>query len=56
MPFFPAEAYHQNFATPHPDDPHIALIDAPKIAGLARLFPTPYRAAATQVRMASTTS
>ena len=31
MPFYPAEAYHQNFATLHPDNLYIAEIDAPKV-------------------------
>jgi peptide-methionine (S)-S-oxide reductase len=53
MPFYPAEAYHQNYATLYPDNPYIALIDAPKITALAKLFPTLYRATPTQVRVAS---
>jgi peptide-methionine (S)-S-oxide reductase len=53
MPFYPAEAYHQNFATLHPDNLYIALNDAPKITALARLFPALYRATPTQVRVAS---
>lgn len=53
VPFYPAEAYHQNFATLHPDNPYIAVIDAPKITALARLFPALYRATPTQVRVAS---
>ncbi len=52
-PFYPAEAYHQNFATLHPDNPYIAAIDAPKIPALAKLFPTLYRATPTQVSVAS---
>jgi peptide-methionine (S)-S-oxide reductase len=52
-PFYPAEAYHQNYATRYPDNPYIALIDAPKITALAKLFPTLYRATPTQVRVAS---
>jgi peptide-methionine (S)-S-oxide reductase len=53
MPFYPAEAYHQNYATLYPDNPYIALIDAPKITALAKLFPTLYRPTPTQVRVAS---
>jgi peptide-methionine (S)-S-oxide reductase len=53
MPFYPAETYHQNFATLHPDNPYIAEIDAPKVAALARLFPSLYRTKPTQVRIAS---
>jgi peptide-methionine (S)-S-oxide reductase len=53
MPFYPAEAYHQDYATLHPDSPYIALIDGPKITALAKLFPTLYSATPTQVRLAS---
>ena len=53
MPFYPAEAYHQDYATLHPDNPYIALIDGPKITALAKLFPTLYSATPTQVRLAS---
>jgi peptide-methionine (S)-S-oxide reductase len=53
MPFYQAEAYHQNFAVLHPDYPYIAIIDAPKVAALAQLFPTYYRATPSQVRVAS---
>lgn len=41
-PFYPAEAYHQNFATLHPDNPYIATFDAPKARALARMFPDLY--------------
>jgi peptide-methionine (S)-S-oxide reductase len=51
MPFYPAEAYHQNFAVLHPDNPYIAQIDAPKVTALAQLFPMLYRANPTQVRV-----
>jgi peptide-methionine (S)-S-oxide reductase len=53
MPFYPAETYHQNYETLHPDSPYIALIDAPKITALAKQFPMLYRATPTQVRVAS---
>jgi len=53
MPFYRAEAYHQNYATLHPDSPYIALIDAPKIIALRKLFPGLYRAKPTRVRIAS---
>ena len=53
MPFYPAEAYHQNFATLHPDNPYIAEIDAPKVTALAKMFPTLYRASPSQVRITS---
>lgn len=41
-PFYPAEGYHQNFATLHPDDPYIAMFDAPKATALAQRFPALY--------------
>lgn len=42
--FYPAEGYHQNFLSAHPDNPYIAAWDQPKIAALQRLFPSLYRA------------
>ena len=41
--FFPAEGYHQNYATLHPEEPYIAFNDAPKVEALKRLFPERYR-------------
>lgn len=41
-PFYPAEGYHQNFATLHPNDPYIAMFDAPKVTALAQIFPSLY--------------
>ncbi|MDE3177578.1 MAG: peptide-methionine (S)-S-oxide reductase MsrA [Pseudomonadota bacterium] len=41
--FFPAEGYHQNYATLHPEQPYIAYYDLPKIENLKRLFPARYR-------------
>lgn len=41
-PFYPAEGYHQNFATIHPDNPYIMTFDAPKARALAKLFPDLY--------------
>lgn len=52
-PFYPAEDYHQNFVTLHPDDPYIAMYDAPKVEALARLFPTLYRAQPELVRLST---
>jgi peptide-methionine (S)-S-oxide reductase len=37
--FTVAEAYHQDYATLHPDQPYIMYNDAPKIAALRRQFP-----------------
>ncbi|MGA7539884.1 MAG: peptide-methionine (S)-S-oxide reductase MsrA [Steroidobacteraceae bacterium] len=48
-PFYPAESYHQNFATAHPYYPYIMAFDAPKAAALARMFPDLYLARPTQV-------
>ncbi|MBI1181197.1 MAG: peptide-methionine (S)-S-oxide reductase MsrA [Alphaproteobacteria bacterium] len=42
--FYEAEAYHQDYATLHPDQPYIALNDIPKIDALKRMFPANYRA------------
>jgi peptide-methionine (S)-S-oxide reductase len=41
--FYPAEGYHQNYATLHPDQPYIAFNDLPKITNLQRLYPALYR-------------
>jgi peptide-methionine (S)-S-oxide reductase len=43
QPFFPAEAYHQDYATLHPDQPYIAYNDAPKVENLKKLFPDLWR-------------
>lgn len=40
--FYPAEAYHQNYAAQHPDDPYIVYNDAPKVAHLHEQFPDLY--------------
>ncbi len=41
--FYPAEAYHQDFATLHPDSRYIALYDLPKVRMLETMFPQQYR-------------
>ncbi len=41
--FFAAEAYHQDYATLHPDSPYIATYDLPKIANLKSVLPQLYR-------------
>jgi peptide-methionine (S)-S-oxide reductase len=41
--FFPAEAYHQDFLTLHPDYPYIVYNDLPKIENLKTMFPDRYR-------------
>jgi len=40
--FYPAEDYHQDYATLHPDSPYIAINDLPKVDNLSRLFPDLY--------------
>ncbi len=40
--FYPAEAYHQDYATRHPDQPYIVYNDAPKVAHLRQQFPELY--------------
>jgi peptide-methionine (S)-S-oxide reductase len=42
--FYPAEDYHQDYATLHPDSPYIAAFDLPKIANLKKMMPEWYRA------------
>ncbi len=37
--FYDAEAYHQNYAERNPDQPYIAMISAPKVEKLRKLFP-----------------
>jgi peptide-methionine (S)-S-oxide reductase len=41
--FYPAEAYHQDYATLHPGSPYIATFDLPKIANLKATLPQLYR-------------
>ncbi|HEX7891672.1 MAG TPA: peptide-methionine (S)-S-oxide reductase MsrA [Ramlibacter sp.] len=41
--FYPAEAYHQDYATLHPGSPYIATFDRPKIANLKAMLPQLYR-------------
>jgi peptide-methionine (S)-S-oxide reductase len=43
MAFYPAEAYHQDYAAHHPDNPYIMFNDAPKVAHLRQQFPDLYR-------------
>ena len=41
--FYPAEAYHQDYATRHPDQPYIVFNDAPKVVHLRQQFPELYQ-------------
>jgi peptide-methionine (S)-S-oxide reductase len=43
--FYPAEAYHQDYATLHPESSYIATFDRPKIANLKSTMPEVYREA-----------
>ena len=40
--FYPAEEYHQDYATLHPDDLYIRMNDAPKVEALKRGLPDLY--------------
>ncbi len=40
--FFPAEAYHQDYLTLHPNQPYIAYNDIPKVENLKKLFAENY--------------
>jgi peptide-methionine (S)-S-oxide reductase len=40
--FYPAEAYHQNYAALHPNQPYIVFNDAPKVEHLRQEFPDLY--------------
>lgn len=40
--FYPAEAYHQNYAALHPNQPYIYFNDAPKVEHLRQEFPDLY--------------
>jgi len=42
-PFYPAEAYHQDFLVRNPRYPYIVINDLPKISELKRVFPDAYR-------------
>jgi len=42
--FYPAEAYHQNYAALHPNQPYIFYNDAPKVEHLRQQFPDLYTA------------
>jgi peptide-methionine (S)-S-oxide reductase len=50
--FFPAEAYHQDYLTLHPNQPYIAFNDLPKLDNLKKLFAENYVETPTLVRSA----
>ena len=41
--FYAAESYHQNYAALYPDNPYIAINDAPKVEHLRQQFPDLYK-------------
>jgi len=41
--FYPAEAFHQDFARRHPDYPYIVVNDRPKVIALHKRFPALYK-------------
>jgi peptide-methionine (S)-S-oxide reductase len=42
--FYPAEAYHQDFARKHPDYPYIVINDEPKVRKLKATYPNWWKA------------
>ncbi|HEX6614430.1 MAG TPA: peptide-methionine (S)-S-oxide reductase MsrA [Rhodanobacteraceae bacterium] len=42
--FYPAEAYHQDYARLNPDAPYIAINDAPKVRRFGKVLPALFRA------------
>jgi peptide-methionine (S)-S-oxide reductase len=48
-PFYPAEAYHQDYLDQHPNAPYIAINDMPKVEALRTLFPERWRPAPVKV-------
>ena len=47
--FYPAEPYHQDYLTLHPNQPYIAINDIPKVENLKKLFSQNYIAKPTLV-------
>lgn len=54
--FYPAEAYHQDYMTLHPNQPYIVVNDLPKIGYLKKLFAQNYIEKPTLVSGAKLTS
>jgi peptide-methionine (S)-S-oxide reductase len=51
--FFPAESYHQDYLTLHPNQPYIAYNDLPKVENLKKMFAENYIEKPTLVRSVS---
>ena len=54
--FYPAEDYHQDYLTLHPNQPYIAFNDLPKVEALKTMYPDIYRAKPNLVREAKATN
>jgi peptide-methionine (S)-S-oxide reductase len=54
--FFPAEAYHQDYLTLHPNQPYIAFNDLPKVENLKKIFAENYIEKPTLVSSAKVTN
>jgi peptide-methionine (S)-S-oxide reductase len=54
--FYPAEAYHQDYLTLHPNQPYIAYNDLPKVENLKKIFAQNYVEKPTLVSNAKATN
>jgi peptide-methionine (S)-S-oxide reductase len=54
--FYPAEAYHQDYLTLHPNQPYIAYNDIPKVENLKKIFAENYIEKPTLVGSAKVTN
>jgi peptide-methionine (S)-S-oxide reductase len=54
--FYPAEAYHQDYLTLHPNQPYIAYNDIPKVENLKKIFAENYIEKPTLVSSAKVTN
>ncbi|HEU0084299.1 MAG TPA: peptide-methionine (S)-S-oxide reductase MsrA [Bradyrhizobium sp.] len=54
--FYPAEAYHQDYLTLHPNQPYIAYNDIPKVEALKKIFAENYIEKPTLVGAAKVTN
>src|SRR6266700_3589985 len=54
--FYPAEAYHQDYLTLHPNQPYIAYNDIPKVENLKKIFAETYVDKPTLVSSAKVTN
>jgi peptide-methionine (S)-S-oxide reductase len=54
--FYPAEAYHQDYLTLHPNQPYIAYNDIPKVENLKKIFAANYLDKPTLVGQAKVTN